>query len=501
MLKEDKILVGKSGKKELSILLDKANRRGIITGATGSGKTITLKVMAESFSDAGVPVFLADVKGDLAGTALPGSTSEALEKRLDKLSIDDFKYKGFPVHFWDVYGKKGHPVRATVSSIGPQIMSRMLVLSDVQEGILSIIFKIAKEKGEGWELVDLKDLRLFLQYVGEHRQEFILEYGNITPQSVGAIQRNVLMLEEQGGDQFFGEPSLDINDFIKTAEDGRGYVNILDAQELFNKPNLYACFMLWLLTYLYNECPEVGDLDKPKMVFFFDEAHLLFDDMPSYMVDSVTQMVKLIRSKGIGLFFISQAPNDVPDEIMAQLQNRVQHTLRAYTPAEQKNIKAAAQGFRVNPEFNTEEAIKELGTGEALISFINENGEPELVERAIILPPQSQMGTIDSSTRLMVMTQSLFKGKYDETIDRESSYETIKTKIEEEQAAAEEEERLKQEAKEEKERLKEEEKKKKEEEKAKKNTVQYKLGKKVANAAANKVINKGLNKLFKGLFK
>ena len=508
MLKDDKVLVGKSGKKELSILLDKANRHGIITGATGSGKTITLKVMAESFSDAGVPVFLADVKGDLAGTALPGATNESLEKRLEKLDIDDFKYKGFPVHFWDVYGKKGHPVRATVSSIGPQIMSRMLGLTDAQAGIMSIIFKIAKEQGQGWELTDLKDLRLFLQFVGEHRQELTMSYGNITAQSVGAIQRNVLMLEEQGGDQFFGEPSLDINDFIKTAEDGRGYINILDAQELFNKPNLYACFMLWLLTYLYNECPEVGDLDKPKMVFFFDEAHLLFDNMPSYIVENVIQMVKLIRSKGIGLYFISQAPNDVPDEIMAQLQNRVQHTLRAYTPAEQKNIKAAAQGFRINPAFNTEEAIKELGTGEALISFVNEKGEPELVERATILPPQSQMGIIDSSTRLMVMTQSLFKGKYDEAVDNPSSYETIKEIMEAEQEAKEEEARKIQEAKEEKERLKEEErkkkeeeKKKKEEEKAKKNTIQYKLGKKVANKAANKVIDKGLNKILKGIFK
>ena len=509
MLKEDRILVGKSEDKELGILLNKANRHGIITGATGSGKTITLKVMAESFSDAGVPVFLADVKGDLAGTALPGSTSEALEGRLNKLGIDDFKYKGFPVHFWDVYGTKGHPIRATVSSIGPQIMSRMLGLTEAQSGIMSIIFKIAKEQGNGWELTDLKDLRLFLQYVGEHRQELTLSYGNITSQSVGAIQRNVLMLEEQGGDQFFGEPSIDVNDFIKTSpEDGRGYINILDAQELFNKPNLYACFMLWLLTALYNACPEVGDLDKPKMVFFFDEAHLLFDNMPSYIIENVIQMVKLIRSKGIGLYFISQAPNDVPDEIMAQLQNRVQHTLRAYTPAEQKNIKAAADGFRENPKFNTMEAIKELGTGEALISFINEKGEPEIVEKATILPPQSQMGSIDSSTRLMIMTQSLYKGKYDEPVDNPSSYETIKEIMEEEQAKVEEAERLKQEEKEAKEKAKEEEKKKKEEEKKKreeekkmKSSEAYKFGQKAKNAVYSTIIRGVINGVKKGFKK
>ena len=502
----NKILIGKSNDKELAILLDKANHHGLITGASGSGKTITLKVMAESFSNAGVPVFLADVKGDIAGTCMPGTQSEKVEERLNNLKIKDFKYRGFPIHFWDVYGKKGHPIRTTVKDVGPTILSRMLGLSEAGEGVLAIAFKIAEDKN--LELIDLKDLKILLTYLGEHNKEYITTYGNITTQSVGVIQRNLLQLESQGGNYFFGEPNLDINDFLKTNDEGLGYINIMDCVELFKSPDLYSCFLLWLLTTLYHTLPEVGDLDKPKVVFFFDEAHLLFDDMPSHMQKEVTQIVKLIRSKGIGLYFISQAPTDIPDAIISQLGNRVQHTLRAYTPAEEKTVKVAASAFRTNPEFNTEKAIKELGTGEALISFQNEKGEPEIVEKAIILPPQSMMGSIDDGTRLMVMNNSLFKGKYDIPVDRESAYEIIAAELEEENKAKELAEKMKEEEKVAKEaekeaakRLKEEEKAKKEREKAIKSSAGYKLGKKVVNKTIDKALNKGINSVLKSLFK
>ncbi len=536
MYKDNKVLVGKNEKFSAYLLPQMANRHGLITGASGSGKTITMKVLAESFSEAGVPVFLADVKGDVGGTCLPGTTNEKLEKRLDSLGLaDEFKYKGFPVIFWDVYGKNGHPVRTSVKSVGPMILSRMLGLSEAQEGVLAIAFKIAED--QGLELIDLKDLRLVLQYIGDNNKEFTISYGNVAQQSVGAIQRNILMLQQQGGDSFFGEPEIDINDFIKLGSDGRGNINILHCVELYQNPDLYASFLLWLLTSLSSKLPEVGDLDKPKIVFFFDEAHLLFDGMPSYLKKQVTQVVKLIRSKGIGLYFISQQPTDVPDDILAQLGNRVQHTLRAYTPQEQKVVKAAAMAFRTNPDFDTEDAILSLGTGEALVSFATEKGEPEVVQKVTILPPQSDMNAIDDGTRLMVMARSEFKGKYDTAIDRESAYEKISSAIEEKEkeleearkAAEEEKERLeaekaeeKRKKQEEKERLaeereaeklrKEEERKKKEEErkkkeaereaeKAKKNNPVYKLGKKAGNKAVNKVLDKGLNKLFKGLFK
>ena len=502
----NKILIGKSDTKELSILLDKANRHGLITGASGSGKTITLKVMAESFSNAGVPVFLADVKGDIAGTCMPGEASEKVKERLEKLKIAEFKFRGFPIHFWDVYGKKGHPIRTTVSSVGPVIMSRMLGLSEAQTGVLAIIYKIAEDKN--LELIDLKDLKLLLTYVGEHKNDYITTYGNIAPQSVGGIQRSILQLESQGGDYFFGEPNLDIQDFLKTNNEGFGYINIMDCVELFKSPDLYSCFLLWLLTTLYQELPEVGDLDKPKIVFFLDEAHLLFDDMPNYMLKEVTQIVKLIRSKGIGLYFISQAPTDIPDAIISQLGNRVQHTLRAYTPSEDKIVKVAAAAFRTNNEFNTEEAIRTLGTGEALLSFQNENGEPSIVERATILPPQSMMGGIDDGTRLMVMNNSLFKGKYDTPIDRESAYEKITEVLNTELKEKEELEHQKEEAKLKKEeekaalqKQKAEEKAKKEAERARKNSVGYKLGKKVVNTTVNKAINKGISSIMKNLFK
>ncbi len=432
MYLNNKIIVGKDDTFEGNILLDKANRHGLITGASGSGKTITLKVIAESFSDAGVPVFVADVKGDLAGMCLPGANNEKISERLANLNITDFNFKSFPTHFWDVYGEYGHPIRTTISNIGYQLLSRMLGLTEAQEGVLAIVFKIANDNN--WELIDLKDLRLLLQYVGDNRKDYTLEYGNITLQSIGAIQREILILQEQGGDFFFGEPSMNITDFIRfDSNDGRGYINILHAVKLFQKPNLYATFLLWLLNELYTKLPEVGDLDKPKIIFCFDEAHLLFEEMPDYMIKQVIQVVKLIRSKGIGLYFISQSPKDIPDEVLAQLGNRVQHALRAYTPAEQKVVKAAASAFRMNPNINTEEAIQSLGTGEALISFLNSDGEPSIVNKVTILPPQSAMGTIDDITRKQVMDKSLFKGKYDTLIERESAFEQLNATIEAEQ--------------------------------------------------------------------
>ena len=429
MFINNKILIGKNEKIELYMCLDKINRHGLITGSSGSGKTVTLKVMAESFSEAGIPVFMADVKGDLAGTCKSGIANEKINERLSKLNLQEiFEYKNFPVVFWDVFGNFGHPIRTTITDVGPIILSKMLGLTEAQSGVLSVAFKIAEDAE--LELIDLKDLRLLLQHIGDNRKEFTLSYGNISIQSIGGIQRNILILQEQGGDSFFGEPSIDINDFIKfSSETGYGNINILHAVELFKQPNLYSCFLLWLLTALNHNLLEVGDLEKPKLVFFIDEAHLLFDDMPKYMLTQITQIVKLIRSKGIGLYFISQTPNDIPDEIQAQLGNRVQHSLRAYTPAEQKIVKAVATSFRTNPLINTEEAIMSLGTGEALISFVNENGEPNIVEKATILPPQSSMGTIDEITRQNVISNSRYNGKYDELIDRESAFEKIMAEI------------------------------------------------------------------------
>ena len=541
---DNKILIGKSKDKELFIVPNKANRHGLITGASGSGKTITLKVMAESFSSMGVPVFLADVKGDLAGMCLPGESNEKIQERLNGIGIKDFSFKGFPTVFWDVFGKSGHPIRATLQSIGSTILSRMLGLNETQEGVLAIIFKIARENG--YELIDLKDLRLLLQYVAENSKQYTITYGNIASQSVGSIQRSLLMLEEQGGDYFFGEPAIDINDFIKINENGLGNINVLHATELYKQPTLYACFLLWLLTAINGTLPEVGDLDKPKMVFFFDEAHLLFDELPDYMLTQVTQIVKLIRSKGIGLYFISQSPKDIPDEILAQLGNKVQHTLRAYTPAEQKVIKAVADSYRANPEFNTEEAISALGTGEALISFMNEKGEPNIVEKATILPPQSQMGSIDDSIRLMVVSKSAFMGKYDTVVDRESAFEILskemeeKRLVEQEAQKAKEEKKLKEEqekeqakaekeaekmrreeekAKKEEERIRKEEERaeekarkeeerikkelEKEAEKARKNSWQYKVGKqaeRTANSTINSVARKVATQILKNIF-
>ena len=542
MYLNEKILVGKNKEAETYIVPRMANRHGLITGASGSGKTTTVKVLAESFSAAGVPVFVADVKGDLGGCAVAGESSDKIIERLENLKVEGFDFKAFPVHFWDIYQQNGHPIRTTIKSVGPQILSMMLGLSEAQEGVLSIVFRVAED--EDFKLIDLKDLRLVLQHVGDNKNDYITKYGNITTQSVGVIQRSLLTLEDQGANLFFGEPELEINDFMMNDNEGCGYINILHAVELFHCPDLYASFLLWLLTDLFKKLPEVGDLDKPKIVFFFDEAHLLFNNMPNYRLKQIVQIVKLIRSRGIGLYFISQSPTDIPDEIIAQLGNRIQHTLRAYTPSEQKSVKAAANAFRVNPKFDTEKAILELGTGEALVSFQNEKGEPGIVERVFILPPQSYMGAIDDFTRNKMINNSNLCGKYDEALDSESAYEVISAKMEEkrkaeeeererieeekrkEQEAKEEEKRLKEEEKqrakeekEEKERLrqeekerkeaerlaekerKEKEKKEKEEEKARKNTVQYKLGKKVVNKTTDKLINKGLNSILKKFWK
>ena len=538
MYLDDKILIGKNENQELFIVPNKANRHGLITGASGSGKTITLKVMAESFSSMGVPVFLSDVKGDLAGTCMPGEANEKINERLNSIGIDNFSYKGFPTVFWDVFGKNGHPIRTTLQSMGPIILSRILGLNETQEGVLAVVFRIAKENG--YELIDLKDLRLLLQYVAENSKEYTVSYGNVASQSIGSIQRSLLMLEDQGGNYFFGEPEVDINDFIKVNENGLGNINILHCVDLFKEPNLYACFLLWLLSSLNSNLPEVGDLEKPKMVFFFDEAHLLFNELPNYMLTQVVQIVKLIRSKGIGLYFISQSPSDIPSEILAQLGNKVQHTLRAYTPAEQRTIKAVADSFRANPAFDTAEAITSLGTGEALISFLNEKGEPNVVEKATILPPQSMMGAIDDSIRLMIISRSAFNGKYDTSVDRESAFEILsaemegkKAQIEAEKEAQVQKKLAEEQQKEEEKALKAEEKAKKEEErirrqeerdyekakreeerikrqeekdaeKARKNSVQYKIGKaaeRTANSALSTVGRKVANEILKNLFK
>lgn len=445
MLKDNKVLVGK-GENEAFILPNMANRHGLICGATGTGKTVTLKVMAESFSDLGVPVFLADIKGDLSGCVKCGTESESINKRLDGMGLDRdmFFYHRFPVRFWDVFGEGGHPVRTTVSEMGASLLARLLNLSDVQEGVLSIVFRVADDKG--WLLIDLKDLRSMVAYVTDHASELLNDYGTISKQSAGAIQRALLQLEDAGGNYFFGEPDIQLSDWMQVDEKGKGYINIFHCAKLFQSPLLYSTFMLWLLAELFEELPEEGDLEKPKLVFFFDEAHLLFNDAPKALVDKVEQVVKLIRSKGVGVYFITQQPSDIPNDVLSQLGNRVQHALRAYTPAEQKAIRAAAQSFRANPNFNTEEAITDLGTGEALISFLDEKGRPSVVERATILPPQSMMGAIDDERRQAEIEADDLYGKYEEAVDNESAYEIIQES--KKKAQEEEEERLEEERKE-----------------------------------------------------
>jgi len=418
-----------------------ANRHGLIAGATGTGKTVTLKVLAESFSDMGVPVFLADIKGDLSGMCRPGHENKHIRRSIDTMGIEGFDYTDYPVEFWDVFGERGLPVRTTISEMGPDLLGRLLGLNDTQNGVLRIVFRVADD--QGLLLIDLKDLRSMVQYVGDHAKDYKLTYGNISSQSVGAIQRALLALEDAGGNIFFGEPALELEDWMDWTEDGRGLMNILECQELFQQPLLYGTFLLWMLSELYEMLPEAGDLDKPKLAFFFDEAHLLFKDAPKALVDKVEQVVRLIRSKGVSVWFITQNPTDLPDSVLGQIGNRVQHALRAYTPNDQKDLRAAARSFRVNEKFDTEEVLQALGVGEALVSVLDEKGVPSIVERAGILPPRSSMDAVEIEAINAVMEGSPIFEKYAQTEDRESAYEVLEEIRAEEAAAAEAEERRK----------------------------------------------------------
>ncbi len=424
------IFVGRSEKDEV-LTLALANRHGLATGATGTGKTVTLQVLAEGFSRAGVPVFAADVKGDLSGISAPGEAKDALVERAANMG---FKYAPdeFPVIFWDMFGEQGHPIRATISEMGPLLLSRLMNLNEVQEGVLNIAFRVADEGG--LPLLDLKDMQAILNHVAENADQLTTKYGNVTKQSVGTIQRQLLVLENQGGKKFFGEPALDLKDFMKTDRDGRGIVNMLAADKLMENPRLYSTFLLWLLSELFEELPEVGDPPKPKLVFFFDEAHLLFNDAPKALLDKIEQVVRLVRSKGVGVYFVTQNPLDVPDKVLAQLGNRVQHALRAFTPRDQKAVRAAAETFRPNPKLDTAQIIMELGKGEALVSFLEGNGTPSIVQRAMIRPPAGRMGPITPQERRVLVAKSPLKGKYDETVDSESASEMLQKRVKTEAA-------------------------------------------------------------------
>ena len=426
-----------------TLLLNRANRHGIIAGATGTGKTVTLQILTEGFSNAGVPVFCADVKGDLSGLAKAGTEDfklhEAFMSRAGKIGFSDYTYHDTPTIFWDVYGEKGHPVRATITEMGPTLLARLMDLTETQEGVLTVAFEYADD--EGLLLLDLKDLQKLLIHLGqkEVRDDVSLRYGNVATASLSAIQRNLLVLERQGAEQFFGEPALDLLDLMRTAPDGRGAVNIMDATKLINSPKLYSTFLLWLLSELFERLPEVGDPDKPKLVFFFDEAHLLFKDAPKALLAKIEQVVRLIRSKGVGVFFVTQNPRDLPDSVLAQLGNRIQHALRAYTPTERKGVRAASESFRPNPAFDTEEVITQLGTGEALVSTLDEKAAPGIVQRTLIRPPSSRLGPITPDERKAILSASPVASQYDEAVDRESAYEIL---IGKEEAAAKEAERL-----------------------------------------------------------
>jgi len=445
----DQIFLGASRKPDDSfqqqefMSLRYANRHGLITGATGTGKTVSLQILAESFSNAGVPVFCADVKGDLSGIAAKGEAKDFLLKRAETIKLDPYEFQEFPVIFWDLFGEKGHPIRTTISEMGPLLLSRLMNLTDAQEGVLNIAFEIADD--EGLLLLDLKDLRSLLNYLGENAREISTRYGNVATASLGAIQRSLLVLEREGAEFFFGEPALRISDLMRTTRDGLGAINVLAADKLMMNPRLYATFLLWLLSELFEELPEVGDPDKPKLVFFFDEAHLLFDEAPDILIERVEQVVRLIRSKGVGVFFVTQNPLDVPETVLSQLGNRVQHALRAYTPREQKAVKVAASTFRPNPEIDTFEAITQLGVGEALVSTLEAKGVPGIVQRTLIRPPSSRLGPLEDNERAELMKLSPVSGQYDETVDRESAYEMLTGRAEkaavEERRRDEEEER------------------------------------------------------------
>lgn len=422
----DPILVAK-GETELFLLPQMANRHGLIAGATGTGKTVSLQVLAEGLSRRGVSVFMADVKGDLAGISQPGSDANTkVKERAQLLKLKDFNYQGYPVVFWDIFGEQGHPVRATISEMGPLILSRLFNLNETQSGVLSIVFKIADDTG--LLLLDLKDLQAMLQYVGNNAQQFQTQYGNITGATIGAIQRSLLTLQEQGGEKFFGEPVLNLEDMMRTDSNGRGVVNILASDKLMMQPKTYTAFLLWLLSELFERLPEVGDPEKPKLAFFFDEAHLLFTDVPKALLEKVEQMVRLIRSKGVGVYFITQNPLDVPQTVLGQLSNRIQHALRAFTPLDQKAVRAAAQTFRTNPKLDVAEAITQLGVGEALVSMLDQKGMPGIVQRAFMLPPTSQIGPIPLDLRQQIIRSSPLGGRYENVMDRESAYEKLQSR-------------------------------------------------------------------------
>ncbi len=454
-IKDRGLYIAHCEKGDVSIIGKMANRHGLIAGATGTGKTVTLQVLAETFCQAGVPCFMADMKGDLSGISQAGKMSGFIEKRLTEFQIENPEFQSCPVRFFDVFGEQGHPMRCTISQMGPDMLARLLDLNETQTGILHIVFRIADDNE--LLLLDMKDLRSMLDFVAKNASEFTTQYGNITPQSIGAIQRSLLALENQGGEKFFGEPAFDIQDLLST-EGGKGVMNVLAADKLMLQPKLYSTFMLWLMSELYATLPEVGDMDLPKLVFFFDEAHMLFDGTSKAMVDKIEQVIRLIRSKGVGIYFISQSPSDIPDAILGQLGNRVQHALRAYTPKDKKAVKAAAESFRPNPAFSTEEAIQSLETGEALVSFLDEKGAPSVVERCKILFPLSQIGAINDTQRQLIIRQSRIYGKYDKAVDRESAFEVLleiaeKRKAEEEKAKLEA-EKAKEKAKEDKEKAK-----------------------------------------------
>jgi hypothetical protein len=434
MLEDGKIYLGTSVKPEY-LTLKLANRHGLITGATGTGKTVSLQILAEGFSSAGVPVFCADVKGDLSGIAAKGEAKDFLLKRADQIGLgEEYVFNAFPVMFWDLFGDQGHPIRTTISEMGPLLLSRLMNLNDTQEGVLNIAFRIADD--EGLLLLDLKDLRALLVHVAERADEITAEYGNISKSSVGAIQRRLLVLEEQGGDKFFGEPAFNIADLMRIERDGRGFINVLAADRLMSSPRLYGTFLLWLLSELFEELPEVGDPEKPRLVFFFDEAHLLFDEAPRALLDKVEQVVRLIRSKGVGVYFVTQNPLDVPDAVLAQLGNRVQHALRAYSPREQKAVRTAAETFRPNPKLDITRVITELGVGEALVSTLEAKGIPSVVERTLIRPPSSRLGPLAAQERRAVIDASPVRGLYDQPVDRESAYEVLKKRTDEAAAEA-----------------------------------------------------------------
>lgn len=428
------IFIGQADDEPVYLLSNMANRHGLVAGATGTGKTVTLQGLAEGFSEIGVPVFAADIKGDLSGISQPGKLHPKISERVEIMQLTDFQFTGYPTTCWDVFGEQGHPVRTTISDMGPLLLSRLMQLNDTQQGVLTLVFRVADDNG--WLVLDLKDLRAMLQYVAENAAEFQTLYGNISAASVGAIQRRLLVLEEQGADKLFAEPVLNLDDLMQTDENGRGIINLLSADKLMHAPALYSTFLLWLLSELFEQLPEVGDPDKPKLILFFDEAHLIFDDAPKALLDKIEQVVRLIRSKGVGVFFVTQNPTDIPDSVLGQLGNRIQHALRAYTAKDQKAIKAAAETFFANPEFSSIEVLTQLGVGEGLVSMLDEKGRPQMVQRTLIKPPQGQIGPVTENQRQRLLQTSLVAGVYDKVLDRESAHEILAQRAEEMQKKA-----------------------------------------------------------------